>query len=191
MRDLIFYPVFILVVLGAIGLAMLPGERSHRPTSQNITLEGYVLAGEDMQRLTQAPGTLMTFETDSKGKVLYAVMSANLPKKLAPPSAGVFDVLNPPYEQAFAGRDLKITITARAGQQNPLEKFQTAYFSSDTTSGWQVFTLTPDFEDYVFTFTPPAKTGVLGAEYIGIWPGIEGRMKTVEIQNMKIEIIKP
>ncbi len=191
MKDRFFYLVAVIVIAVIIGLALLPGKRVNPVTSEDVLAQGYTLSGDGFLRLTTAPGTLVNFTTNSNGEIIHTEMFTNIPKKMATPSAGVFGLLGPIYEETFSGKPLKITITARAGDEKPLAEFQTAYFSGTASSGWQTFALNPEYKDYIFNYTPPKKNKILGQEYIGIWPGQEGRSLTMYVKMIKVEVATP
>ena len=191
MKDRFFYPLAMIVIAAIIGLALVPDKRVVSLTSEDVLAQGYIMSGEAFRRLTTGPGTLVNFVTNDNGEVIHAVMLTNIPKTMATPSAGIFDLLGPVYEEVFSGKPLKITITARAGNENPLTEFQAAYFSGNKTSDWKPFVLTPEYQDYIFNFTPPKKKKILGQEYVGIWPGLAGRSLTMDVKKIKIEVDTP
>ena len=125
MRDRIFYPLFLLVVGGIIAISLLPGRGQAGPSQEDIVTQGYTLAGADLRKLTTSPGTLVNYPEGSD----FAVLSANLPQRMAGASAGVFGTLSPRYEQAFAGQTIKATLVARSHKDAPLENFLMAYFT--------------------------------------------------------------
>lgn len=189
MRDLLFYPLLVLAIAGILAMALLPGRVP--PATDEELAQGYTLTGTDLEQLTAAPGTLLSFTSTSDGTILYAVMATNLPRKMASASAGIFVTLGPQYESYFAGKNLKMTVVARQGTPNPLESFDVGYFTVGAgDSGWKNFKLTSNFTAYSFMFTP--KVGAnSGNDYFGVWPGTEGRSQTMEVQSMSVEIITP
>lgn len=189
MKDRFFYPLMVIVIGSILALALLPGRETGGVSDQDVLKNGFVLSGSDLQKLAIAPGTALRFPNTQDGAFSYAVMSSNLPRKMAPPSAGIFGILGPKYERLFAEKMLKITVSARQGQDNPLDDFEMGYFTVGTgDSGWKTFELTPQFEDYIFTFRPKKNTEP-DNDYIGIWPGVEGKSKTMEVRAIKVEIV--
>jgi len=190
MKDRFFYPLAILVIAGIIAFAMLPGRGNSGPDKGRILTDGYLLSGEDLKKLTAAPGTIINFVEGETADPLIVILSTNIPRDMIPPSAGVFGVLASDYELAFAGKALEITVNARAGTQNPLEQFDAAYFTSGAgDSGWRNFTLSSEYQDYSFTFSPKHQNGAPGRDYVGVWPGAEGKNLTMEIKSITIKII--
>lgn len=191
MRDRFFYPLLVLVIAGILYLAVLPGIRHGNLNPEDIINEGYTLSGLDLQKLTAAPGTEVSFIDGQGERPLLAVLSSNNPRKLANASAGVFGTLGPNYEAGFGGYDLEITITARAGRDKPLSEFKAGYFTVGVgDSRWQNFTLSANFEDYSFNFTPKPPKGNPGNDFVGIWPGDEGKSETMELKSIRIRILK-
>lgn len=191
MRDRFFYPLLVLVVAGILALALLPGTRHGNLNPDEVTREGYLLSGLDLQKLTAAPGTEVSFVDGVGDLPLLAALSSNNPLKFAPASAGVFGTLGPNYEAGFGGHDLEITITARAGRDKPLKEFKAGYFTVGVgDSGWQDFILSANFEDYIFNFTANPPKGKPGNDFVGIWPGDEGKSDTMELKSIKIRVLQ-
>lgn len=189
MRDLFFYPLLVLAIAGILMLALLPGRA--KPTSMAELSQGYILKDAGLEQLTTSPGTLLSFEKSPNGRVAYAVMSANLPRKMATASAGVFGTIGPQHKSFFAGQTLKITVVARQGSVKPVGRFDVGYFTVGAQdSGWQTFDLSPEFREYSFTFTP-AKTSGSGNDYFGIWPDVAGRSQSMDVQSMSVKIAIP
>jgi len=191
MRDRFFYPVLVLVIAGIIGLGLLPGIRHTNLNPVDIVVEGYTLSGADLQKLTAAPGTEVSFVDGVGDLPLLAVLSANTPRRLAAASAGVFGTLGPNYEAGFGGHTLEVTITAKAGRDKPLETFKAGYFTvGDGDSGWREFTLTEDFAEHSFTFKTNPPKGNPGNDFVGIWPGDDGTGATLELKSIRITVLQ-
>ena len=191
MKDRFFYPLLVLVIAGILYLAVLPGIRHGNLSPDDIVNEGYTLSCLDLHKLTAAPGTEVYFADGQNQLPLLAVLLSNETREFAGESAGVFGTLGPNYEAGFGGRELEITITARAGRDKPLSKFEAQYFTIDAgDSGWHNFTLSENFEDYSFTFTPKPPEGKPGSDFVGIWPGDEGKSETMELKSIRIRVLQ-
>lgn len=191
MKDIFFYPFMVIVIGAILAIALLPGRERSGVSGKDILQNGFVLTGSDLQKLTTAPGTALSFPDTQDDAFNYAVMSSNLPRRMAPASAGIFGTLGPEYERLFAEETLKITVSARQGQENPLDNFEVGYFTVGAgDSGWKIFELTPQFQEYTFTFRPP-KVLEPDNDYVGIWPGVKGRNKTMDVRAIKVEIVLP
>jgi len=191
MRDRFFYPLLVLGIVGILYLAVLPGIRHGNLDPEDIVNEGYTLSGLDLQKLTAAPGTEVSFIESQGAHPLLAVLSSNTPRRLVSASAGIFGTLGPNYEAGFGGHDLEITITARAGRDKPLGAFKAGYFTVGVgDSRWRDFALSESFEDYSFTFTPKPPKGKPGNDFVGIWPGEAGMSETMELKSIRIRVLQ-
>lgn len=187
MKDWQFYPLIMLFAGAMIAYALSLADY------EDIKGEnGVVLEGRSLSTLYSSEGVSYSIAGDNVNPHAYAVLSAHVSRANAPPSAGVFLTLAPKDSQAFAGKPLRVTIRARKGRATPLETFDMAYFGQRGAgqSPWQSFELTRDFKDYSFEFTPkPVATQ--GNDYVGIWPDVQGRGRTLDVKWLKVEVITP
>jgi len=192
MRDRFFYLIALIAIVIIVGLALLPGRGKAQLNDQYILDNGFILSGNDLMKLTAAPATQIEFAVGADGTVETAILSSIMPKNKAPLSAGVFGTLGSNYERLFAGKQLEITVRARAGAKKPLRRFELGYFTAGSgDSAWNPFELGPDYQNYSFRFKPKAVAGDPGIDYIGIWPGKKGRADTMEVESVKVKIVSP
>ncbi len=190
MQDRFFYPLLILGVALIVIVAMLPSCRDDLSEAEIIS-QGYVVEGEDLALTQASPGTTVVFTGKTAREPAFVTAAAHLSRDAAPASAGVFAPLGADYEQAFAGRTLRMTLTARQGSANPTGKFQMGYFTSGPgDSGWKSFGLTPNFQDYSFTFTPPLPIAEPDLDYFGVWPDEKGDQREMDISRFKVEVLE-
>ncbi len=190
MRDLYFYPLALILVGAILAVAILPGRGQTGLSAAQIRQDGYTLSGDHLRKLTQAPGTVATFSQNQPGAFTFAVLSTNLPRGIVEPSAGVFATLGTHYADVFTGEQIKVTVRARRGRTHPLQTLQFAYFTVVAgNSGWRDFELSDTFADYSFIYSPAPHDGPNPVHYVGIWPGDGGKNETVEIQNIRVEIL--
>lgn len=192
MSDRFFYPFVVLLIGAIIAAALFAGGPIRTPakTPAQIVETGYEVQGEALRNLINSPGTTVNFALDNDGKVSNAVMAAHLGKAEAPPSAGVFVTLGPAYETAFGGKELEITVRAKAGAENPSETFTAQYFTSGTgDSRPEPMNLTGQYQDYSFTFTPKPSAGEPSADYIGIWPSLDGQKRTMDVESIRVKVL--
>lgn len=188
-RESLFFLTMIAIVTTIVYGALYPGKR-YVSGYDSIRQNGYLAEESDLQYIKASPGTSALFIAAKNGEPSYLTLSAHLSQSAAPPSAGVFAPLNARYETAFAGRRLKMTLTARQGQTSPVETFQMGYFTAGPgDSGWQRFQLTSDFQDYSFNFTPKAQITEADIDYFGVWPDEEGLQRTMDVLRYKIEVL--
>ena len=189
LRDLYFYPLAALVIGGIIAYALSLGSYE-RPSDIDIATNGYVMSGEQFTNLTTSAGTNAEYIAATPNSPAYARLWTHIAKGNLGPSAGVFAPLNSDYERAFAGKTLRMTVTARQSRNAPLEEFQMGYFTAGAgDSGWKTRTLTPDWKDYTFQFKPGLPQGAADIDYFGIWPGETAEQLSMDVSKMRIEVM--
>jgi len=186
MKDYLFYPLCALVIGAMIYYAL---SFKQETAGFNIA-EGFELSGEDLQYL-QVPERLeFTLAQDSQSGALAAVLTSNINKKTAPPSAGISVRLGAAYEKAFEGKMIEMIVRARAGDNAPSPAFQMGYFSvGSNSSGWKGHVPTNAYQDYKLSFTKAVPAGESGGDYAGIWPDLDGLGRTLHIESIKVKII--
>ena len=193
MSDRFFYPFIVLLVSAIIAAALFAGGPLKSPgkTPEQISAEGFTAAGEDLRRFVNAPGTSVNYAMDSAGKTGHAILSAHLSKAAAPPSAGVFVTLGPDYEAAFGGKTLEVTVRAKAGGDNPSDRFLLQYFTASVgDSEEQIFALTGQYQDYTITYKTNPPAGEPGSDYVGMWPDIDGQNRTMDVERISVKVIE-
>lgn len=185
MKDWQFYPLLIAAVVALVAFAYTRGH-------DDVGLAGpdFVVEGETLNTFYAAQGLSFSIAGDAANPNAYAVLSAHVSRKQAPPSAGVFLTLPRVYKERYAGQPINVMVTARKGRASKLKSFDIAYLSTDAgSSGWQTFTLTNDFETYSFLFTPGQPSGADGTDFVGIWPDVEGEGQTVDVKRIDVTIV--
>jgi len=191
LKDRFFYPLAALIVAVIIALALSFGD-SVDLTDCEIWTSGYLMEGEDLVRLTAQPGTQAVFVAASGGEPAYARLTSTAARDSLPPGPGVFAPLGPQYERAFAARDIRITITARASRQNPLDAFDIGYFSAGSEdSGWKRHTLTDGWQDFVLIFNPGPLTERRGLDHASVWPGETADLLNVDVKKFRVQVLNP
>jgi len=191
LKDRYFYPLAALIVAVIIAVSLSFGDRVDL-TDCDVWTSGYLMEGEDLGRLTAQPGTQAVFVAPSGGQPAYARLSSTAARDSLPPGPGVFAPLGPQYERAFATRNLRMTVTARASRLNALETFDIGYFSAGSgDSGWKRKTLTPEWTDYTIEFRPGALTAQQGLDHASVWPGETAELLNVDVMKIKVEVLDP
>jgi len=189
LRDYIFFPLMALIVTGIIYAALYPGQKNQL-TDDAILTEGYLAEGESLKFIQASPGTSVEYISGEGEAAPYLILTAHLPRETAPPSAGIFAPLNAPYEQAFAGKTLSMTIRAKQISEMPLDQFRAGYFTAGAgDSGWNIFDLTPDYQNFSFTFQPKASDARPDLDYFGIWPDEQGEQRTMAVSQYRIDVL--
>lgn len=192
LKDRFFYPLATIIAIAMVVFAMSFAVKIDL-TDQEIWDNGYVMAGEDLIRLTAQPGTQAEFIAASGGQPAYARLTSTAARASLPSDKpGVFAPLGLDYERAFATRRLKMTITARSSAINGLNHFDMGYFSAGSgDSKWIRKTLTSDWKDYVMEFTPGALTAQIGLDHFSMWPGETAELLRMDVREMRVEVLDP
>jgi len=195
LKDIFFYPLAALIIGAMIYGALSIGDYEVL-TPEKIRAQGYTVEGENLTTLTAAPGTNYDYMAQTDNSPAHARLVTTLARDVAPPSQGIFAVLNPDYELAFAGQTLRLTITARSSVQNGLTDFDMSYFTTSSgTTGWQRKVLGPEWADYVLEFkSGPLKDSSKGEgdlSYFAMWPGVTAEPLMMDVSRMRVEVISP
>jgi len=190
LKDRFFYPLALLIAALMIFYAMSFANETDLSDCE-IWENGYVMSGEDLTRLAAQPGTQADFVAATSGEPAFAKLTSTVTRaNLATDKPGVFAPLGLDYERAFATRDLKMTITARASNLNGLEHFDMGYFSAGSgDSPWYRKNLTQTWEAYVIEYSPGALTAQIGLDHFSIWPGETAELFTMDVREMRVEVL--
>lgn len=189
MADRVFYPLVILIAIGLIAAALAPGPARLEAARAELAGAGDAVIARGAALAGLQTGDGIGFETvDGEDGPVFIRARASKPSDVPPLSAGLFLSLSPAQERALAGRTLRVSVVARARGANPAETFKFGYFADDERagSGWEIFTPTPNFETYSFTFTPAEKTGEPNPDFVGLWPDAAGENRTLDIAQIAV-----
>ncbi len=186
MKDIIFYPVIMLLFVGIVLAAIL----FNRQEPIDVT-QGFVVSGAALHSLTASPGTQIALLNDSGHSSAYITTTAHMAREIAPPSAGVFATITRPYLEYFAGKTVQVSVIARQGQTDPNEALDIGLFLySKGRVDWTRYALSKNFEAITFE----SEIGALNPDhdigYIGVWPDVKGLNRTVDIQSISIKVIE-
>ena len=190
LKDRFFYPLALALIAGMIWFALSRAQLSDI-ISADVCKSGYIVEGEDLVFLQAGPGTNYDYFAAQRDNPAYVSLYSHIARdKADPPSAGVFAPVGYQYAQVFHGKNIRMTIRAKAAHRNPLESFDAGYFS--LTAGatqWQTFELTDSFQDYSFDFAPRKTEGPQDIDYFGIWPGVEGNQNMMDVEKFQVKIL--
>lgn len=191
LKDRYFYPLAAAIVFAMVAIALSFGQRDDL-TDIEIWENGYSMSGEELGQLTAQPGTQAVFIAATGGEPAYARLTSTAARESLPPGPGVFAPLGPKYEKAFAARDIRMIVTARASRLNPLESFDIGYFSAGSKdSGWRRHELTPDWKEYVLDFNPGPLTERRGLDHASVWPGETAELLNVDVKEIRVIVLDP
>lgn len=189
LKDRFFYPIALALIAAMIWFA-LSRSTTTKLTDACIWQNGFITQGEDLVTLTASPGTTYDYVGATPSVPAHIVAWTQIARRNATPSAGVFASLGPDYERAFASQNIRMTVRARQGRKNPLETFDMGYFTGGVgDSGWSRRSLTSEWQDYVLEFKPNPPNADPDVDYLGVWPGDSGELKTMNIEFIKVELI--
>lgn len=189
MRDHFFFPLATLLIGLLVLLAVLPGF-GRLPTGavagdgvnyDRIEIEGrylnrIVAGGEAVTRLLRDGDTYLAFIEVEDGALSDA------------PELGPHFRLAPDIELQFAGRRIRVTVTARPADMRGAEAMQVNYSAGRVgESGWQVLPLQPGFADFSFDYDVPAHQGEQGVDYLAIRPVVPDKSRALVIKRIVME----
>ena len=189
MKDFYFYTLSTSFVATSIAIAMMQST-GPKVSDECIVENGYIVQGKKLENLTSSPGTNFTFMPSTQSSSAYITALSHVPRTKAQASAGIFAVLGPNYEKVLGGRALSMTVSARKNKVNSLDEFDMGYFTAGAgDSGWKTRKLTDVWRDYVLYFTPTPSQDEPDIDYLGIWPGVGGKKKLMDVRYIKLEVL--
>jgi len=189
MKDFYFYTLSATFVATSILIAMMHSTEI-KVSDECIVENGFIAQGKELKNLTSSPGTSFTFMAASQSSPAYITASSHVPRVNAQASAGIFAVLGPDYERVLGGRALSMTVSARKNRAYALDEFDMGYFTAGAgDSGWKTRKLTNVWRDYVLYFTPTSSQSEPDIDYLGIWPGVRGEKKLMDLRYIKVKVL--
>ena len=189
MKDFYFYTLSATFVATSILIAMMHSTEI-KISDECIVENGFIAQGKELKNLTSSPGTSFTFVAASQSSPAYITASSHVPRVYAQASAGIFAVLGPDYERVLGGRALSMTVSARKNRAYALDEFDMGYFTAGAgDSGWKTRKLTNVWRDYVLYFTPTSSQSEPDIDYLGIWPGVRGEKKLMDLRYIKVKVL--
>lgn len=189
MKDFYFYTLSATFVATSILIAMMHSTEI-KVSDECIVENGFIAQGKELKNLTSSPGTSFTFVAASQSSPAYITASSHVPRVYAQASAGIFAVLGPDYERVLGGRALSMTVSARKNRAYALDEFDMGYFTAGAgDSGWKTRKLTNFWRDYVLYFTPTSSQSEPDIDYLGIWPGVRGEKKLMDLRYIKVKVL--
>lgn len=190
MKDRIFFPLALVLAVGMVALAILPGV-GRLPTGPvagdgqhyaKVTISGKylnkVIAGGDATtRLEDGPDGRKQLYIEAQAGVLNDA-----------PELGPHFRLAADLELQFSGFRIRCTVRARPADDHGAMQMQTNYSAGRVgESGWQVFDLRPGFQDYSFEYDVPLIEGDQGVDYFAIRPVVPEKSRALIVEQVTFE----
>jgi len=173
--DRLFFPLMLCLAVMLVCIAAFRFGEQLPIGSVSGAATDYVtvtINGEQLNRFKAGPKLEKEILSTPEGTILdLKVIAPDFPQSA---NAGPHFRLAPDLEVAFAERRIRITLRARATSQVDPTALEINYMSSsNTNSGWQNFSLSEEFADYSFEYTPPKSAHNSSVDFLGIRPGVD------------------
>lgn len=190
MRDKIFFPLALLLVVLMVGIALQPGI-GRLPTGsvagdgsnyKKIRVEGAYLN-------KVIPGgkakTQLTKDTSGKWLLYIEVTAGDLADD---PESGPHFQLASDIETQFSGMRVRCTVRMKPAAKQGATQARVNYSAGRIgESGWQTFDLRPDFTDFSFVYEVPKHIGDQGYDYFAIRPVVPEKTRAMLVESITFE----
>ena len=190
MRSSLFYLAALITVVVMVAIALSPGLAAQRALNEQLDVveaRGYVVSDEDLSRFTDIAG--VSHVIISTGALIRARINATriqTPGQLS--GAGSFVSIPPPIANLFAGREVRVSVTAKRASVDPSNEFSVGYIiPHGPQSPWEAFKPLEKMTEHSFIYTPPDMKSDRGS-LIAIWPDSAGGLGAIEVLNIRIEL---
>jgi len=195
MSDRIFFILAALVAILMVGLGLLPmlGQRPTGPVSGGGTdYKRIEVSGAQLNRMVAGgDASIELMQADGRTVLRIGAIAETLSED---PLRGPHFILAQDLEVAFAGRPVRVTITARAADKYGAENMRVHYWAgSGEGSGWQDFPLSRAFQDISFEYVPPERNAGTdpGYDYLAIRPVVPEKERAVFVSSVTLEPLSP
>lgn len=194
MKDRLFFPLTVLLVILLVWLAFLPGIGrlpSGAVAGDGVNYDRIVIADDYLNKVISGGDAITRLERGPDGQYLLYVEAAAGALADAP-ELGPHFRLGGDIELQMAGHRIRVTLRVRPA----LDRGATRILSNYSTgrageSGWQALPLVPDFTDVSFEYDVPAVTGEPGVDYLAIRPEVPEKVRALLIEQVVIERLAP
>lgn len=148
----------------------------------NIDQSFTLFDGQDPTVFDAVPDNPVRFEKGEETGLARVSSSAS--------AAGARVIIGPGLANRLAGRNIRVTLVARAAPVDGAGGMRFAYQSGVAISHWQRADLKPDYTAYGLTWRVPSLRTDPTGDYLIIEPGIPGDGTSVEIESIKIDLLE-
>jgi hypothetical protein len=184
--------VLLTVAIGGIYL-FKPAWLSFIGGPQDIVLESdsQIVFNGKASEITAGQGNSVVqgVPDDSRSTVIVRSQRGNA--RAAGTTEGAHVQLKPDVAADLSGKRVRVTVWARAAQENPTKLFGVAYSRAQGgTTGWIAFEPTNEIKPYSFAYkVPAAGTQNSTGDYIGIWSDIAGANGGLEVRLITVRAL--
>jgi len=191
MRDRIFFPLILIVAAAMIFLSLRPGASALPSGPWSGAGSDYkvlTLSGVQLARIVA--GGDADIDVIGSGERAVVRIEALAGMLTADPVRGPHYKIAPDLENVFSGNTLRITVRAKPGEKRGAQQFEVNYSAGKVgDSGWQLFDLGLEADDYTFDYDVPVKLGDAALDYIGIRPVVPDKTRSLDIERITIRRI--
>lgn len=189
MRDRIFFPLALLLVLGMVGLAIWPG-LTRLPVGpvagDGVNYDRIVIEDEYLNKVV-AGGEAVTKLVREDGRFLLLI-EADAGALPDDPESGPHFQLASDLELQFSGMRIRCTVRMRPTETRGAMQARVNYLAGRVgESGWQTFDLKPEFEDFTFVYDVPQHVGDQGLDYFAIRPVVPDKTRGLLVERITFE----
>lgn len=195
MSDKVFFLAAFLIAALMVTLGLVPamGQMPSGPVSGGGTdYQRIEVSGDQLARLVVG-GEADIEMTRADGRQVISIGAA-AETLVEDPLRGPHFILAPDLEVAFAGRPVRVTVTARAADKYGASELRLHYWAgSGEGSGWLEFPLTREFREISFEYETPARNPGTdpGYDYLAIRPVVPEKERAVFVSSVVFEPLAP
>ncbi|MBU1287558.1 MAG: hypothetical protein KJ871_07520 [Alphaproteobacteria bacterium] len=190
MRDRFFFPAALVVVglmvffairpaIGALPTGTLTGDGSN--------YDKIVVEGDYLHKIYAGGNAKTELATEPDGKRVLLI-EADAGALRDEPELGPHFRLAADLEIQFAGQTIRTTVRARPVRDQGAMQIALNYSAGRVgESGWKIFDLKPEFEDFSFDYDVPLIEGDQGVDYFGIRPVVPDKSRALLVERVTFE----
>jgi len=190
MRDRFFFPAALVVVglmvffairpaIGALPTGTLTGDGSN--------YDKIVVQGDYLHKIYAGGNAKTELATEPDGKRVLLI-EADAGALRDEPELGPHFRLAADLEIQFAGQTIRTTVRARPVRDQGAMQIALNYSAGRVgESGWKIFDLKPEFEDFSFDYDVPLVEGDQAVDYFGIRPVVPDKSRALLVESVTFE----
>jgi len=192
MKDIVFYPLAVILGTGVLILALLPGIGALPSGPVSVgdgRYEAVSVSGLQVNRMQPGGNAALSLvEAGPESAIRIDVEADTLSDD---PVLGPHFPLAADLEVQFSGFEIEITVRAKPGPERGATAMRMNYSTGrHGESGWQEFALKPDYQDYSFTYEVPVHRGDQGFDYLGIRPIVPDKSRSLLVEAVEFKRLK-